>query len=191
MAFLALLALVAMFAGRNFGAARGSEIGGSANSLPTQALDGAAAAQGARASDISGLSPNEAANRLYQRIMTYVEEGKVDSVAFFAPMALSAHELLENPTADERYHLGRIAEVADNAEIARAQADTILRSDPNDLLGLVLAARGARMAGDTAKAREFDSRLLKAADSQIASGRTDYNLHRNEIDRAMEDARRK
>ena len=43
-AFVALLALVAMVAGKNFGAAKGSGIDGSANSLPTQAVDGASAA---------------------------------------------------------------------------------------------------------------------------------------------------
>lgn len=189
-AFLALLALVAMFAGRNFGAARGSEIGGSANSLPTQSLDGVAA-QGSAAGDISGLSPSEQANRLYQRIMTYVEEGKVDSVAFFAPMAVAAHQLLENPTTDERYHLGRIAEVTNEAAIAKAQADTILQTSPDDLLGLLLAARSARMTADSSGAAGFDRRLLDALNAQIATGRTDYTLHRNEIDRAVEEARRK
>jgi hypothetical protein len=34
-AFVAMLALIAMVAGRNFGAAKGSGIDGSANSLPT------------------------------------------------------------------------------------------------------------------------------------------------------------
>ena len=69
-AFVALLALVAMVAGKNFGAAKGSGIDGSANSLPTQAVDGAGAAPfaqggGGAAPNIANLSPSERANRLF------------------------------------------------------------------------------------------------------------------------------
>jgi hypothetical protein len=89
--------------------------------------------------------------------MEYAEFGKVDSVAFFAPMALASHEMLENPTADERYHFGRIAEVTNNAAVARAQADTILQREPENLLGLLLSARAARMTGDDAGAKASTS----------------------------------
>ncbi|HEY0928592.1 MAG TPA: zinc-ribbon domain-containing protein [Gemmatimonas sp.] len=192
-AFVALLALVAMFAGRNFGAAKGSGIDGSSNSLPTQAVDGPAmgGAGAGPAPNIGDLSPSERANRLYQRMMTYVQDGKVDSVAFFAPMAMASHEMLESPTADERYHHGRIAEVTGNAAVTRAQADTILKASPDDLLGLLLAARGARMDNDTKAAAGFDKRLLDALQVQLASERPDYQMHRGEIDRAVEEARRK
>jgi len=194
-AFVALLALVAMSAGKNFGAAKGSGIDGSSNSLPTQAVDGVAAGAappggGGAAPNIANLSPSERANRLYTRIMEYAEFGKVDSVAFFAPMALASHEMLENPTADERYHFGRIAEVTNNAAVARAQADTILQREPENLLGLLLSARAARMTGDDAGARGFDQRFLKALQAQLATGREEYQMHRAEIDRAADDARK-
>jgi hypothetical protein len=189
-AFVALLALVAMVAGRNFGKAKGSAVDGSANALPTTALDSRAAGQAGPAPNIANLSPSERASRLYIRIMELAESGKVDSVAFFAPMALAAHEMLEAPTPDERYHLGRIAEVAGVADIATAQADTILRQSRTQLLGLVLAARAARMRGDSAAARAFDQRLLAALQAELASGNPDYELHRSEIDRAVADARR-
>jgi hypothetical protein len=195
-AFVALLALVAMVAGKNFGAAKGSGIDGSANSLPTQAVDGASAAPfaqgggGSAAPNIANLSPSERANRLYTRIMEYAEAGKVDSVAFFAPMAMASHEMLEGPTADERYHFGRIAEVTNAPPVAKAQADTILQGTPNHLLGLLLAARAARMTGDTAAAKRFDQRLLKALEPELATRLPDYDMHRAEIDRAAEEARR-
>lgn len=199
-AFVALLALVAMVAGKNFGASKGSAVDGSANSLPTQAMDGAAAPPagapgggpgGGPAPDISNASPSELANRLYNRIMTYAENGVVDSVAFFAPMALGAHAMLEVPTLDERYHFGRVAEVADSADVARAQADTILTQQPDNLLGLLLASRAARMRKDDATAKRFDQRLLQVLGAQLATGNTDYRDHRTEIDRAVEDAKRK
>lgn len=195
-AFVALLALVAMFAGKNFGAAKGSGIDGSANSLPTQAVDGAAGGApfaqggGGAAPNIANLSPSERANRLYTRIMEYAEGGKVDSVAFFAPMAMASHEMLTEPTTDERYHFGRIAEVTNAAPVAIAQADTILAGNPNNLLGLLLAARAARMSGDVAGAKRFDQRLLKALEPELATRLPDYDMHRAEIDRAADEARR-
>lgn len=194
-AFVALLALVAMAAGKNFGAAKGSGIDGSANSLPTQAIDGpASAAQGpplagGPAPNIANLSPSEAANRLYTRIMEYAEIGKVDSVAFFAPMAMASHEMLATPTLDERYHFGRIAEVTNVPEIARAQADTILRQSPSNLLGLLLGGRAARMTGDNPAAKRFDQRLLTALNAELATKLPDYEMHRAEIDRAAAEAR--
>ncbi len=195
-AFVSLLALVAMVAGKNFGAAKGSGIDGSANSLPTQAVDGAGGAPfaqgggGGAAPNIANLSPSERANRLYTRIMEYAEAGKVDSVAFFAPMAMASHEMLEGATTDERYHFGRIAEVTNAPAVAKAQADTILEAAPNNLLGLLLAARAARMTGDNTAAKAFDQRLLKALEPELATRLPDYDMHRAEIDRAAADARK-
>ena len=188
-----------MVAGKNFGAAKGSGIDGSANSLPTQAVDGAGAgaapfAQGGGGGgappDISNLSPSERANRLYTRVMEYAEVGKVDSLARFAPMAMLSHEMLQDATTDERYHFGRIAEVANVPVVAKAQADTILKSAPKNLLGLLLAARAARMTGDNTAAKAFDQRLLKALEPELATRLPDYDMHRAEIDRAVADARK-
>lgn len=197
-AFLALLALVAMFAGRNFGKAKGSSVDGSANSLPTSAIDGQAAGPVAPfagggsgpAPDIASMTPSERASRLYVRVMEYAESGKVDSVATFAPMVLAAHEMLEKPTLDERYHFGRVAEVVGAGEIAKAQADTILKASPNSLLGLLLAARAARLEKNPTAAKAFDARLLAALAKELATGNEDYLNHRAEIDRAVEEARR-
>lgn len=199
-AFVALLALIAMVAGKNFGKPAGSSLDGSANSLPTQELDGQAAAGaapfaggagGGAAPNIANLSPSERANKLYIRIMEYAEMGKVDSVAFFAPMALASHEMLEGPSLDERYHYGRIAEVTGNAEVAKAQADTILKEQTDNLLGLLLASRAARMTKDEAAAKGFDARLLKALAPQLATQAEEYVQHRSEIDRAVSDAQKK
>jgi hypothetical protein len=193
-AFVALMALVAMVAGRNFGAAKGSQVDGSANALPTQQMDGAALGTGApgsgpRAPDISSLTPEQRADRLYERIMIYDENGKPDSVAIFAPMALAAHELLEQIDLDRRYHAGRIAEAAGLADMAMAQSDTILRSDANHLLGLMLGARAARLANDEARAREFDTRLLRVVDTERARRLPEYDSHGVEIELAVTRAR--
>jgi len=77
-----------MAAGRGFNARRSNTIDGSQNALPQAGLDDRGApvddqAAGARAPDISSLSPQERADRLYNRVMLLATQGKADSVQFF------------------------------------------------------------------------------------------------------------
>lgn len=192
-AFVSLMALVAMVAGRNFGVPKGSRVDGSANALPTPAIDGPAMMGGAttggatpgsgpRAPDISSMTPEDRADRLYERVMIYDERGFRDSVGIFAPMALAAHEMLPAIDIDRRYHAGRIAEAAGIPAMAIAHADTILSSDANHLLGLILGARAARLGNDSAKARTFDQRLLRVLDAQRKRQLPEYEQHAREID---------
>lgn len=156
---------------------------------PASAMSGPAA-PGGGPPNIANMTPSERANRLYGRVMAYTEAGKNDSAAFFAPMALAAHEMLDNATLDERYHMGRIAEVAGRGVIAKAQADTILQLQADNLLGLLLAARAARMAGDASAAKTFDEKLLRVLEAQLATKLPEYEMHRVEIERAADGARR-
>ncbi|MEO7522424.1 MAG: hypothetical protein ABIW79_11470 [Gemmatimonas sp.] len=193
-AFLALLALVAAFAGKNFGSAKGSRVDGSANALPTAAMDGQGAQPAAGAAggmpDIANMSANERASRLYNRAMTAAEQGQVDSAAFFAEMAVAAHGMIDNISIDERYHMARAAEIIAETETMRAQGDTILQQRPTSLFGLMLSASAARARGDSAAAKGFDARLLAALEPELATSQPDYDLHRAEIDRAAAAARR-
>jgi hypothetical protein len=140
--------------------------------------------------NIAEMSPSERASRLYVRIMEYAEAGKTDSVATFTPMVIAAHQQLPAPTIDERYHFGRVAEVVGAKEIAVAQADTILAQAPESLLGLLLAARAARLQGRDADARRFETALLSNLNAQLATHNVDYDNHRAEIDLAVKEARR-
>src|SRR6185503_20286088 len=58
------------------------------------------------APDISQMSPEERANRLFNRIMTMAQAGNDDSVRFFLPMALGAYSQLPALDVDARYHIG-------------------------------------------------------------------------------------
>lgn len=193
-AFVAILALVANFAGKNFAKAKGAAVDGSANSIATSAVDGPAAAQaGGRPAgappDISSMSPSERANRLFQRIMSLAENNKMDSAAMFTQMGIPAHQAIENPTIDERFHLALIAEIARDTALARAESDTILAQQPNNLLGLLSASRAALLNGNSAKAKKFDQQLLKVLESELATNNLDYQQHRADIDRAAAGAR--
>lgn len=192
-AFVALMALVAMVAGQNFAAAKGSRIDGSSNAVPTPSIDGpalgAGAPAGARPPDISSMGPEERADRLYERVMVYDEAGKRDSVVIFAPMALAAHELLENIDLDRRYHAGRIAEAAGLADLALAQSDTILQTDTNHLLGLMLGIRASRLAQNEDRARGFERQFLQVLDAERARRLPEYDMHRAEVELALGRAR--
>ena len=91
---------------------------------------------------------------------------------------------------DQRYDMGRIAEVAGALPLARAQADTILMKSPDHLLGLILAARVAFLDGDTAAKKRYEVRLLAAGKTEGSKKLPEYELHQNDITNALADARR-
>jgi hypothetical protein len=181
-AAIALLAVVALAAGQRFGRARELQ------SAPAAGTDLSSVAP-LRAPDISALSPAERAERLYDRIMSAAERGRVDSVRFFMPMALQAYAALGELTVDQRYDLGRLAEVAGDAQLAAAQADTILRRHPQHLLGLVLASRAARLRGDDRASRQYLDRLARVERDERQKQLPEYLLHQNDIETALRESR--
>lgn len=137
--------------------------------------------------DISQMSPEERADRLYNRIMTYAERGVTDSAAFFAPMAMMAYQAIGELNADQRYHLGSIGlatGLPEGAQTALAQADTIRRQAPDHLLGLMLAVRSNEVLGNAAKQRELTKRFLTVLDAELKKPIDEYVAHRPSIDAA-------
>jgi hypothetical protein len=126
---------------------------------------GVASQQGSTMSapDISGMSSRERAARPSDRVMRLHEEGKIDSISFFAPMALGAYQAITDIDNDARYDMARIAMIVGALSVARAQDDTILRQNPIHLLGLILAADLARSNGDDSVAARIDAKLVHAA----------------------------
>lgn len=198
-AALALASIIALVVGQRFGQrptgttdvldganAQGSTV----ISAPSAALPGGPAGQMPRAPDISQMTPAQRAERLYDRIMREHEAGNAVNVRTFLPMAVAAYEMLAPLNLDQRYDLGRLGEVGGDAMLARAQADTILASRSTHLLGLALAARVARTAGDRSRARALDARLVAAEPSEKGAGLPEYLLHKADIDSALAVARR-
>lgn len=194
MAGVALLALFALLAGRGFSSPRGADLDAPLNALPQAGLDfdrpGTSDAVATRASDISQLSPEERADRLFNRVMTLASQGKRDSVLFFAPMAISAYRMLGPLNLDQHYDVGRIGEVAGAWPLAQAQSDSILARAPTHLLGLILAARAATLRGDTAARRRLEQRLVAAERMEAAKALPEYERHQDEIVAALAAARR-
>ncbi len=137
------------------------------------------------APDITNMTPRERAGRLYDRIMRYAEEGKRDSAAFFAPMALASFEMLgAELDLDARYDYGRVAGETGNFALAQAQSDTILQKSPNHLLGLALAARTATQQGNTDAAAKVWMTFLAVRDVELVKNLPEYQAHRADIDQA-------
>jgi len=176
---IALLCLLAFIVGQQWSRGRAA---------PTPAPSVAAVPGGGRAPDISQLSPQERADRLFDRVMTLVAAGKSDSVTFFAPMAIQSFEALAPLTAHQRYDLGLLGVVSGDGELAVAQADTILREQPSHLLGLILAMRAAGLQGNATARAEFATRLRTALPSERAKRLPEYEDHAPDIEAAVREA---
>lgn len=192
-AAIALVCLLAFFAGNFYRSSRNNTLDAPQNALPQTGLDDRGSPQKGReivrAPDISQMSPQERADKLFNRVMLLNSQGKSDSVQFFAPMALDSYRLLSPMNADQRYDMGHIAEVAGAIPLAAAQADTILQQNPTHLLGLVLSARVANIEKQQAKEAAYNKRLLAALQSEIARKLPEYDRHQADITTAVAVAR--
>ncbi len=203
-AAIAQLALIALVAGQRFNrrpgtadapvaaaappAAAGPFAGGDPSA--TGAADASGAERPVRAPDISQMTPDERALRLFNRVVSLAEQGKRDSVQFFAPMALMSFQNLPAPTPLQRFELGRIAELAEVKDIAAAQADTILKASPTHLLGLTLGSIAAGMRKQYQAQADFDRRLIAAATAERAKNLPEYSVTQVDLDSALARARR-
>ena len=175
----ALLALVAFVAGLASGRRSNGAVAADAQSAGAPVSAGVVPAP-----DISAMSPDERASRLFNRVMSYSEQGKADSARFFAPMAIQAYEMLGPVNPHVRYDIGTISAAVGDVVRARAEADTILRARPNHLLGLVLAIRAADLAGDATAASRFRRQLVAAAPAERPTQK-EYAEHARDIDEAL------
>src|SRR5262249_61355078 len=85
-AAIALVALIALLAGQRFR-------GATSNAADQSSAPGTATPAGV-APDISRMTPEQRAERLYDRVMALSERGRTDSVQLFAPMAIAAYEMI-------------------------------------------------------------------------------------------------
>jgi hypothetical protein len=138
--------------------------------------------------DLSQLSPRDAADRLFNRVMTAYENGAKDTAQFFAPMALQAYGMVDALDADARYHVGLIDLVTDNYAGALAQADTIARTVPGHLYATVLQAEVARARGDSTALRRAQRAFLDHYDAEAKANRPEYAEHPGLLERFRNEA---
>jgi hypothetical protein len=177
-----VLSFVSLLAGQRFGQKAGPPPVGGA--VTTEAPAGSPPS-------LQNMSPDEQRLRLFNRVMTLAENGKRDSVMFFAPMAIMAFQQLGPLDLDGHYHLGRIGEVSGDAEIATSAADSILAREPKHLLGLLLGASAAGLRNDQAGERTFYTRFLDALAEERGKNRVEYSEHEMDITTGTAKARTK
>ena len=168
----ALGALVTVLALR-VGGERGAASGQAPGSAPRSMLP---------APDISQMSPEERATRLFDRVMILAEAGKQDSVRFFLPMALGAYAQLPALDLDARYDIGVLHLSGADAAGALAQADTILKAVPTHLYGFMLRARAYELRNDARSARQAYAAFLRNEAAERARQRPEYAEHATSID---------
>ena len=153
---------------------------------PQTAATAAPAPTGAPAVDLSKMSPRQAADRLFNRVMAADERGNTTEAKKFAPMALEAYRLVKQPDSDAHYHVGLINLVLGDIEQVRKQVETLNKAAPDHLLGLYLEINVARKAADKAAEESAAARFNAAYDKEIATNKPEYQAHRATIDKLRE-----
>lgn len=133
--------------------------------------------------DLSSMTPREAADRLFNRVMAAAERGDTEEAKRFAPMALTAYGLVDRLDADAHYHVGLIYLSFGDFNGARKQIENLNREAPDHLLGLVLSFRVAEKVGDRKGASDARARFAATYDSEIKNGRPEYEAHRITIEK--------
>lgn len=140
---------------------------------------GGAAAGAAATTDLSSMTPREAADRLYERVMRAASANDSAQVTMFLPMSIQAYGMARPLDADGFFHLSRLQRMAGQDSEALDTALDALKDNPNHLLNLYAAGDAALALGEEENARAYLSRLLQAWDREMASGNPDYQVHAN------------
>lgn len=133
--------------------------------------------------DLSSMSPREAADRLFNRVMAASENGNTSEALQFVPMALAAYERAGTLDNDARYHVALIHLTAGDMKSARAEIGRLRQAVPNHLLGLMLEHEIAARAGNNAGAARSNRAFLAAYAAEIATARPEYQDHASSIER--------
>jgi len=133
--------------------------------------------------DLASMSPREAADRLFNRVMTASESGDTQQALKFAPMALAAYERAGAQDNDARFHMALIHLVEGDTKRARAEIDRLRKSAPGHLLAYMLEHQIAERSGNQAGAARARQGFLAAYDAEMALGRGEYQDHRSSINR--------
>lgn len=130
-----------------------------------------------RSVDLASMTPREAADRLFNRVMQSISSGDSAQATQFLPMAIAAYGRVPELDLDGRYHLAVLNLAASDPTSAQAQADSIRSADSDHLFGLYLAARAARDSGNAASARTAYQAFLDRYDAELARKLPEYEDH--------------
>ena len=133
--------------------------------------------------DLSRMTPRQAADRLFNRIMAASEKGNHAEALSFVAMAVQAYGELAALDRDAHYHLGLIHGVAGDGANVDRQIAALRRGAPNHLLALELERAAAERAGDRAALPRILAAVAAAYDAEVATQRPEYGAHHNTIEK--------
>lgn len=136
-------------------------------------------AGGIGTTDLANMSPREAADRLFNRVMTAVASNNTAEWAQFLPMAIQSYDMARPLDQDGLFHLSMLHSQNQDPEAALAVAQEGIDLNPDHLLNLNAAAHAAAAAGDSALAREYYQHFLDVVDVEQAKGLPEYQAHQN------------
>lgn len=137
----------------------------------------AAAATGPSDIDLSAMTPREAADRLFNRVMESVSMGDSAQARAFAPMAIAAYDRADPLDLDGHYHVAVLHLVADDPEASLGATERIFEEAPEHLFALYTAAQAREMMGDEAEATRLYQEFLASYDAEVALDRPEYQDH--------------
>jgi tetratricopeptide (TPR) repeat protein len=138
--------------------------------------------------DLSTMTPREAADRLFDRVMTAVSALDSTGAQSFLPMALGAYERAQPLDNDGLFHLSLLNRVAGNLDEALANAVQALGVDPNHVLALTAAAEATAEMGRTDEAAGYYRRILAVIDTETARALPEYLAHERILESVQNDA---
>ena len=161
---------------------------------PTIGSSGAATAGGAPGTgappDISNMTPGEAADRLFNRVMGSISAGDSAAAQQFMPMAIAAYQRARPLTLDGLFHLSMLNRTAMNLEAALDVALEVVERDPNHLLGLAAAAEAAIELGLPDEAETHYRQILVIFDEESQRPLEEYDMHSQIVVVLKQDAER-
>ena len=154
----------------------------SARAMPPPTATAPASSTGQSSVDLATMTPREAADRLFNRVIMASEQGNIEEAQRFAPKAIQAYEQVARLDADAHYHMGLIYSVMDDFENVRNQISIIKQYTPDHLLGLILEHEIAEKEGNPVAATRAAEAFKDAYNAEIMANRPEYEAHRNTIE---------
>lgn len=138
--------------------------------------------------DLSTMTSREAADRLFNRVMSAAANENAQEAESFLPMAIDAYELARPLNPDGLFHLALLQRAAGDLEASLATALEGLEENPAHLLNLSAAADASLALGDPTAGVEYYQRMMDAWDEEIAAERIEYDEHAPLLPLLREDA---
>lgn len=140
--------------------------------------------------DLSSMTPREAADRLFNRVMQSVSSGDTAQARTFLPMAIAAYGRVGQLDTDGRYHLAVLHLANNDPQSARAEANAILAVEPRHLFGLITAAEAETKLGNRARARDLYQRFLSSFETERTRDLLEYRDHQQALEPMRQEAQR-